>query len=65
MSNETDQSPKKVDAELIELLICPNCRCDIDYLEDEEAINCVGDCGYSYPVVDGIPHMLVDEAKKP
>jgi hypothetical protein len=55
----------KVDAELIELLICPNCRGEIDYREDEEVIACVGECGYTYPVVDGIPHMLVDEATKP
>lgn len=56
---------KKVDAELVELLICPNCKGDIDYREDEEVIACVGDCNYRYPVVEGIPHMLVDEAKKP
>lgn len=53
-----------VDQELVSLLICPNCRGNIEYREDEELIVCVGECGYRYPVVKGIPHMLVDEAIK-
>jgi uncharacterized protein YbaR (Trm112 family) len=28
-------------------------------------IACIGSCKYEYPVVDGIPHMLIDEARKP
>ena len=37
---------------------------DIDYLEDEQVIVCRV-CGYRYPVRDGIPVMLIDEAEKP
>lgn len=54
-----------VDEELIALLVCPNCRGPIEYREGQQVIACVGDCRYEYPVVDDIPHMLVDEANKP
>ena len=51
--------------ELIEILICPNCKGPIEYREAEQLIVCVGECRYEYPVVDDIPHLLVDEARKP
>lgn len=54
-----------VDKELLDLLICPNCRGEVEYREEEQVIVCVGECRYEYPVVDGIPHMLIDEARKP
>ena len=50
-----------VDAELIEILVCPNDRGEIDYLEDQQVIVC-RTCGYRYPVRDDIPVMLIDEA---
>ncbi len=53
-----------LDAELLEILVCPNDRGDVDYLEDEQLIVC-RTCGYRYPVRDGIPVMLIDEAEKP
>lgn len=54
-----------VDDELLKILICPNCRGPIEYREAESVIACVGKCRYQYPVVDDIPHMLIDEARKP
>lgn len=54
-----------VQEELLKLLICPNCRGEVEYREMDEVIACVGECRYEYPVVDDIPHMLIDEAKKP
>lgn len=54
-----------IDKKLLEILICPNCHGEVEYREDQSEIVCVGDCRYAYPVVDGIPHMLVDEARKP
>ncbi len=54
-----------VSPELLKILICPNCKGDIEYRETEQVIACIGECKYEYAVVDGIPHMLVDEAKKP
>jgi hypothetical protein len=52
-----------LDKELLDILACPNCRGDVEYRE--EFIVCLGRCGYKYPVRDGIPVMLVDEAVKP
>ena len=37
----------------------------IEYRLETQTIACVGECRYEYPVVDGIAHMLVDEARKP
>ena len=54
-----------LDERLLEILRCPNCRGEVSYRETEEVIECRGDCGYRYPVRDGIPVMLVDEAEKP
>lgn len=54
-----------VSQELIEILICPNCRGKIEYREAESKIYCTGQCRYVYPVRDDIPIMLVDEAEKP
>jgi uncharacterized protein YbaR (Trm112 family) len=57
----------RIDPELLAILICP--RCGGDPLEvrrapggEEEALECRR-CGVAYPVEDGIPVMLVDEAK--
>jgi uncharacterized protein len=54
-----------IDERLLEILICPNCHGDIEYIEAESRIVCRGECRYSYPVRDGIPVMLIDEATKP
>lgn len=54
-----------VDEELLEILVCPNCRGEVEYREQEELIVCRGECGYQYPVRDDIPVMLIEEAEKP
>ena len=54
-----------IDQELVDLLICLNCKGGVEYRKDEEVIACVGECGYRYPVVKGIPHMLMSEAIRP
>ena len=54
-----------VDEELIKLLVCPNCRGEVEYREAEAVIACTGECGLVYPVVNDIPHMLVEEARRP
>jgi len=53
-----------LDPELLEILVCPNDRGDIEVLEQEQVIVCKK-CGYRYPIRDGIPVMLIDEAEKP
>jgi uncharacterized protein len=54
-----------LDAKLLEILACPNCHGDVEYIEAEQVIVCRGRCRYRYPVRDDIPVMLVDEADKP
>lgn len=54
-----------LDPRLLDILACPNCRGDVEYLQDQQVIVCRGECGYRYPVRDGIPVMLIDEAEKP
>ena len=53
-----------VDPELLEILVCPNDRGELDYIEAESVLVCRS-CGYRYPIRDGIPVMLIDEAEKP
>jgi uncharacterized protein YbaR (Trm112 family) len=53
-----------LDSELLEILVCPNDRGEVDYLEAEQEIVC-RTCGYRYPVRDDIPVMLIDEATRP
>lgn len=49
--------------ELLEILVCPRCKGDLEYRPaPEEALICHA-CRLVYPVQDGIPIMLVDEAK--
>jgi uncharacterized protein YbaR (Trm112 family) len=54
-----------VDKELLEILACPSCRGDVELRQEADAewIVCL-QCGLRYPVRDGIPVMLVEEAKQ-
>ena len=54
-----------IDERLLEILVCPNCRGETEYVEKDGVIACRGECRYRYPVRDGIPVMLIDEADKP
>lgn len=54
-----------LDARLLEILVCPNCRGELELVDDGGVLACRGECGYRYPVRDGIPVLLVDEAEKP
>lgn len=51
-----------VDKELLEILACP---VDHSALREEADQLVCRDCGRRYPVRDGIPVMLVDEAEVP
>jgi uncharacterized protein YbaR (Trm112 family) len=49
--------------ELLEILVCPKCKGDLEYrTEPPESLVCHA-CALIYAVDDGIPVMLVDEAK--
>ncbi len=51
-----------LDARLLEILVCPDCRGDLEYREEEEALLCHA-CRLRYRVEDDIPIMLIDEAE--
>jgi uncharacterized protein len=51
-----------LDSVLMKILACPSCRGDVD--EKDDKIICRG-CGLRYPIQDGIPIMLIEEAEKP
>lgn len=48
--------------ELLEILACPKCKGEIRLRPDPQAILCER-CRLAYPVRDGIPVMLIDEAE--
>jgi len=50
-----------IDKDLLEILACPACKSDVEQQDDK--IVCM-QCGRKYPIKDGIPIMLVDEAKE-
>ncbi len=53
-----------LDRDLLDILVCPDCYGDVEYKERRQLIICTG-CGLQYPVRDGIPVMLVEEASPP
>jgi uncharacterized protein len=52
-----------LDERLLEILVCPACHAAVEHKERRHLIVCTG-CGAQYPVRDGIPVMLVEEATK-
>ena len=51
-----------IDPQLLEILACPACKTKVQ-LEQERLI-CT-QCGRRYPIREGIPIMLVEEAEQP
>ena len=52
----------EIDPKLLEILVCPLTKSPLRY--DREAQELISDeAGLAYPIRDGIPIMLVDEAR--
>ena len=51
-----------VDAALLEILVCPECKTPVTLVRDGTGLKC-GTCHRVYPIKDDIPVMLIDEAK--
>lgn len=51
-----------IDLSLLEILACPACQGDVT-LQDAKIV--CQKCGRRYPIKDGIPIMLVEEAELP
>ena len=61
MSENTNKD--QVDPKLLEILVCPVTRGDLEYnKEKNELIS--RQAGLAYPIRDGIPIMLEEEARK-
>ena len=59
---ETGSDSSKVDSKLLEILVCPVTKGPLEY--DAGAQELVSrQAGLAYPIRDGIPIMLADEAR--
>ena len=58
-----NQTKRSVDPKLLEILVCPLSKGPLRYDADAEEL--ISDqAGLAFPIRDGIPIMLVDEARK-
>jgi len=63
MSAETQPEPPPVDPRLLEILVCPVTKGPLRY--DRVRGELISDqAGLAYPIRDGIPIMLADEARR-
>lgn len=56
-----------IDSGLLAILACPSCRASLRLDEtraEQPELVCTG-CGLAYPVREGIPVLLIDEARQP
>lgn len=51
-----------LDPELLEILVCPKCKGELELREDPAELVC-GQCRLRYEIRDDIPILLIDEAK--
>jgi uncharacterized protein len=61
--------PHQIPAALLEIIVCPQDRGELDVVdpsgpEGQVELVCRS-CGLAYPVRDDIPVLLVDEARRP
>lgn len=57
------ERPHRIDPRLLEILVCPLTKRPLRY--DAEAQELISDAaGLAYPIRDGIPIMLADEARR-
>ena len=62
MAQEDNKAPR-LDPKLLEILVCPVTKTPLSYdAEKQELISRAA--GLAYPIHDGIPIMLPDEARK-
>jgi uncharacterized protein len=50
-----------ISKDLLDIIACPKCKGDLVLTEKEDGLIC-NKCKLLYPIRDGIPVMLIDEA---
>ncbi|MGH7038036.1 MAG: Trm112 family protein [Stellaceae bacterium] len=56
------EGPSEIDPRLLEILVCPLTKAPLRY--DREAQELISEeAGLAYPIRDGIPIMLIEEAR--
>jgi uncharacterized protein len=53
---------RPISPELLNILACPKCKGDVKLNKNEDGLICES-CGLLYEIREGIPVMLIDEAK--
>lgn len=54
----------ELDPSLLEILACPQCHASLAVDHDRDELVCTSpDCALAYPVRNGIPVLLIDEAR--
>ncbi|MBB4287580.1 Trm112 family protein [Roseospira goensis] len=62
MTEIDDDDPTPIDPRLLEILVCPLGKGPLEYdRENRELIS--RQAGLAYPIRDGVPIMLIDEAR--
>ncbi len=55
----------QLDARLLEILVCPCGKgAELEYKERRRIVRCL-ECTRTFPVVDGVPQLILDEATAP
>jgi uncharacterized protein len=57
-----DSTDMALSQELLDILACPKCKGDLRLTEKEDGLICEA-CKLLYPIKEGIPIMLIDEAQ--
>lgn len=52
-----------MDNKLLEILACPVCKGELEYLKREQELLCHKD-KLAFPIKDGVPVMIVDQARE-
>lgn len=52
-----------MDARLLDILVCPVCKANLEYRKDKQELVCKP-CKLAYPIRDDIPVMLEEEARQ-
>lgn len=51
-----------LDARLLEIVVCPRCRGELEYVEADDELRCPA-CRLKYRIEEDIPILLIDEAE--